>query len=163
MDYLKFKIFSIFNELDHNIDMSSFEGRLIFQKEIYLLQEIGIALGCSYGWYKRGPYSSYVADQGFHLNELKIGTENVPIFASHELVLLRKYRAFFDDAISRFKHKDTAFILELLASLHFIIKYGYPKPKTYDEAITNLNYKKPIFEGYGRQAIELLQKHGMIM
>lgn len=45
----------IFRILELRIE--SFEDRLICQKKIYLLQELGIDLGYKYNWYVYGPYS----------------------------------------------------------------------------------------------------------
>lgn len=45
----------VFQEMD--IGIGDFEKRLISQKKIYLLQELGLNLGYSYNWYVRGPYS----------------------------------------------------------------------------------------------------------
>src|SRR5207253_2671703 len=38
-------------------DSSSFTGRLIIQKTVYLLQVFGFALGYRFSWYIYGPYS----------------------------------------------------------------------------------------------------------
>ena len=68
MNYFhKIYIMSIFRDLELDIDFSNFSGRLRFQKELYLLQELGINFGFSYGWYKRGPYSPSAAHSGFDI------------------------------------------------------------------------------------------------
>lgn len=45
----------VFQALGVNKD--SFEGRLMSQKKVFLLQELGINMGYSYNWYVHGPYS----------------------------------------------------------------------------------------------------------
>lgn len=54
----------IFKALELNID--SLDNRIIAQKKIFLLQELGVKLGYSYNWYLHGPYSpdltSYLYD-----------------------------------------------------------------------------------------------------
>ncbi|MHA1410651.1 MAG: hypothetical protein ACTSQY_10165 [Candidatus Odinarchaeia archaeon] len=162
MNDMKFTLLSIFNELDAEINMSTFDNRMIFQKEIYLLQESGLSLGFSFGWYRRGPYSSFVADQGFQLSSVELDASQLPELDADEIASIDRYRTLVDDAIAEFGDHDHAFVLELLASLHFIIKYGYPRPDTIQDAITILNYKKPRFEGYGELAAEILERHGLI-
>lgn len=39
------------------IKKDTFDDRLLSQKKIFLLQELGIDIGYSYNWYIRGPYS----------------------------------------------------------------------------------------------------------
>lgn len=39
------------------IKKDTFDDRLICQKKLYLLQELGTDLGYTYNWYVRGPYS----------------------------------------------------------------------------------------------------------
>lgn len=54
----------IFKALKLNID--NLDNRIIAQKKIFLLQELGVKLGYSYNWYLHGPYSpdltSYLYD-----------------------------------------------------------------------------------------------------
>ena len=40
-----------------NIEKDTFDDRLLSQKKIFLLQELGVNIGYSYNWYIRGPYS----------------------------------------------------------------------------------------------------------
>lgn len=39
------------------ISKDTFDDRLLSQKKVFLLQELGVNLGYSYNWYVRGPYS----------------------------------------------------------------------------------------------------------
>lgn len=39
------------------VEKNSFDERLLSQKKIFLLQELGVDIGYSYNWYIRGPYS----------------------------------------------------------------------------------------------------------
>lgn len=45
----------LFQALGVNID--TFDNRLLCQKKIYLLQELGVDMGYTYNWYVHGPYS----------------------------------------------------------------------------------------------------------
>lgn len=53
-----------------NFDMSTFNGRLIFQKTMQLLQSFGLDFGYHYSWYLRGPYCPSLAKDGFELKEV---------------------------------------------------------------------------------------------
>jgi uncharacterized protein YwgA len=44
------------------VKKDSFDSRIISQKKIFLLQEMGIDIGYSYNWYIRGPYSPDLAN-----------------------------------------------------------------------------------------------------
>lgn len=49
----------IFQELQ--LSKETLDERIVCQKKIYLLQEKGIDLGYTFGWYTRGPYSESLA------------------------------------------------------------------------------------------------------
>ncbi|MDP3987085.1 MAG: hypothetical protein Q8P81_02555 [Nanoarchaeota archaeon] len=48
-------------------NMNSFSDRLILQKKIYLLSELGFDLGYNFRKYIRGPYSSELASDGYKM------------------------------------------------------------------------------------------------
>jgi uncharacterized protein YwgA len=52
----------------NDIDMGSFDSRIKLQKLVYILKSEGINLGYDFTWYIRGPYSSDLADDGFHFS-----------------------------------------------------------------------------------------------
>ena len=39
------------------VSKDTFDDRLLSQKKVFLLQELGVDMGYSYNWYVRGPYS----------------------------------------------------------------------------------------------------------
>lgn len=49
-----------------NISKDTFEDRLLSQKKIFLLQEMGVNIGYSYNWYVRGPYSPSLTTYIYH-------------------------------------------------------------------------------------------------
>lgn len=59
------------------ISIDSLDDRIIAQKKVFLLQELGINLGYSYNWYIHGPYSptltSYLYDNLEFLQEYNFG------------------------------------------------------------------------------------------
>lgn len=54
----------IFQALD--VSKDTFEDRLIGQKKIFLLQEMGVNIGYDYNWYVRGPYSPSLTNYIYH-------------------------------------------------------------------------------------------------
>ena len=38
------------------VSKDAFDDRLLTQKKVFLLQELGVNLGYAYNWYVRGPY-----------------------------------------------------------------------------------------------------------
>lgn len=142
--------------------MLTFNSRMIFQKEVYLLQEAGLPLGYAYGWYRRGPYSSSAAEHGFQLQALQIEELDLPRLSSEEIEVIRRFQDMFSEAVERFRDRDESNIFELLASLHFIIKYGYPRPQDTEAAVQLLIEKKPQFERDATLALEILQNHNFV-
>jgi uncharacterized protein YwgA len=59
-------------------NMNLFSNRLILQKKIFLLQQLGFNLNYQFGKYIRGPYCSRLATDGYKINMLKnTGTGNI--------------------------------------------------------------------------------------
>ncbi len=94
--------------------MSTFQGRLILQKTVYLLQAFGISLGYRYSWYLFGPYSAELARDGFEL------AAGVPVPAVPFEGKGREALARFMDFIGPYRHD--AHMLELLASFHMLMR-----------------------------------------
>jgi len=159
----KFKLLAAFREMDKKIDMSTFENRLIFQKNVYLLQEFGLKLENPYGWYVRGPYSTTAASDGFQLEKIQDKVEDLPDISRDELELIRRFKQLLSESKDKFEDKSDDYFLELLASLHFIFKYGYPRPTSKEDALKTFLKKKPKFkEDDVGVALELLEKYGLI-
>ena len=128
---------------DMNKFLENFEIRKIFQKTVYLLQELGINLGYHFGWYLNGPYSTSLADDGYEMAGLRISSKNI-----RELRTELPTKDIHDRISILFKDLDlenveSAQSLELLASLHFILKHAYPKTKSSEEAKQKLKKSKP--------------------
>ncbi len=52
-------------------NMNLFSNRLMLQKKIFLLQEIGFNLGYTFTKYLRGPYCSTLANDGYKIETIK--------------------------------------------------------------------------------------------
>ncbi len=104
----------ILKNLD-NFDMSTFQGRLILQKSVYLMQAFDIYIGYDFSWYLRGPYSSHLANIGFQLQE---NYDKFPK-GKFEKGIQKKFKQFLDFMEDKKNDPDK---LEILASIHFLKK-----------------------------------------
>jgi len=158
-DSTKFKLLAAFNVMNQKISMATFDERLVLQKKVYLLQQLGLNLGNAYGWYLRGPYSRDVTNDGFYLAGIQ--NQNIASLEKNEIGATEKLQLLVNDAQVSLKNSEV-YCLELIASLHFILKYGYPKPSNDKEAINQLTKQKPEFTKTDvKTAMGLLKKHGL--
>lgn len=159
----KFRLLAAFRHIGQRINLSTFSDRLVFQKQVYLLQELGLRLGHSYGWYIRGPYSRGAADDGFQLEPIQDHVEDLPKLTEEELKAAKTIQELLSESAKRFTNNDEAYSMELLGSLHFVLKYGYPKPASRDDALRIFREKlKPKFGKDADKALELLNEKGLI-
>lgn len=107
-----------------NFSMSTFNGRLTFQKTIYLLQAFGIYIGYDFSWYLRGPYSSHLARDGFELQDVyrDFPTKTGKFSENKIQQRFKKFLRFMKNK------KNDPDKLEILASIHFL-KNVHPKTK----------------------------------
>lgn len=162
-DDSKFKLLAAFRHIGQQIDLSSFKSRLIFQKQVYLLQELGVKLGYSYGWYLHGPYSREVTSDGFRLENIQNQIANLPQLSTEELGAIQVLQELVSESAERFTIDDTDYCMELLGSLHFVMKHGYPKPASREEALRRFCEKlKPSFSEDAETALELLIEKNLI-
>jgi hypothetical protein len=161
-DDTKFKLLSVFNKLGRRIRLSTFNERLVFQKQVYLLQEFGLNFSNDYGWYKRGPYSRDAANDGFQIVSIQDNIDYFPELSEEEVRSVNKFKNLVSDSQRVFRDKNLAYIMELVGSLHFIIKYGYPRPTDKKNALTVLSDLKPIFREDAESALKLLEKYELI-
>lgn len=71
MDKRRGRLVRVMKFFGKEIDMRSYDDRLILQKLVYILQCKGVALDYFFGWYIRGPYSSALAADGYFIGEEK--------------------------------------------------------------------------------------------
>jgi hypothetical protein len=162
-DDSKFKLLAAFKHIKKRIDLSNFDARLVFQKQVYLLQELGLKLGNSYGWYRRGPYSSGAASDGFQLEPIQDNVETLPELTPDELKAAETLQELVSESAKRFKSTDEAYCMELLGSLHFVLKHGYPKPTSREEALKKFREElKPRFGEDSDRALKLLVEKKLI-
>lgn len=160
-DETKYRLLAAFRRLDQRIDMSNFDARLVFQKSVYLLQELGFQLGYTFGWYIRGPYSRGAADGGFQLEPIQDDVEHLPEISNSESEIIERFKDLMLEAKKEFQDKNEAYIAEMLGSLHFLQKYGYPRPTSSSEALRKFLELKPEFGRDAETALDLLRRYGL--
>lgn len=97
-----------------NFSMDDFEGRLILQKSVYLLQAFGIYRGYNFSWYIHGPYSPKLTSDGFLLQKI-YGI--LPAGSFKSSTVQSKFARFLDFMKDKKTDPDR---LEILASIHFL-------------------------------------------
>jgi len=136
------------------IKKDSLDNRIISQKKIYLLQEMGIDIGYSYNWYIRGPYSPYLTTYIYdNLDMLKDYD-----FASYKLSDDARSKIETINNLEREKPQPltVASWYELLASLLYIIK-KWNKETPYE---TLVKYKPKYTPEDYEAAMDQLRKIG---
>lgn len=103
-----------------NFDMTTFHGRLILQKTVYLMQAFGIYLGYEFGWYLHGPYCTTLTRHGFELRNVY---RHVPRGSFDAKTIRNRFSSFLTFMEDK---KSDADRLEILASIHFLKKL-YPR------------------------------------
>lgn len=147
------------------LDMQSFSKRLLVQKKIYLLQELGIDLGFRYGWYIRGPYCPILTKLAYELEEHPEYRQQIN--GSYELTeeaqqqveaLSRRYHQMIDDFPGN-SEEDKA---ELLVSIHYLRKREMQSNKL-EEVIGELLHRKDWYtEEQARIAWQRLVDQGLV-
>jgi uncharacterized protein YwgA len=146
--------------------MQSFGDRLLFQKRIYILQELfDIPIGYEFGWYIRGPYSSELTRDGFE-NESISSLFNrrwdelsalLPAIEEEDSQALVEAQGFFSRV--RQSRIEEGRFLELLTSLHFMKVNWYPH-EDWQRAVDTLRRLKPHFtQSETEEACRLLQEN----
>lgn len=114
--------------------MQTFQGRLIFQKSIYLLQEFDLYLGYNFSWYVRGPYCSDLTKDGYKLRSIY---DRIPLVKFKESVAEERFNNFLEFLGI---HKNDADWLEIIASIHFLYKRGLSKKDILDSVQKKQEY-----------------------
>ena len=121
-----------------NFDISTFDGRLVLQKTIYLLQSFGISLGYQFNWYLHGVYSPGLTRDGFKLKKFIDDMPSIDIqFADKRIQ--EQYDAFMEFIRDKKSEPD---LLEIASSICFLHDSGFEKETVLDI----VEKKKPQFK-----------------
>ena len=138
------------HELD-GASLTELEGRITFQKKIYLLQAVGVNLDYDFAWDVYGPYSRGLARDGV---QYELNRELADRLAE-KVQLSKKGRELFDRACELMERPADGEVreslwLEILSSIHFrrSQKAGGDDvspggPDTVPDAVSRLVERKP--------------------
>ena len=138
-----------------NFNMDTFDGRLSFQKTIYLLQSFGVYLGYDFGWYIHGTYSPALTRAGFAIRDIVKKMPDMDLrFASDETqARYDKFKEFVKD------RKDDPALLEIGASICYLAHLNLEKGKL----LQLVENKKPNFtKDQCVRTWDELQKYGVV-
>jgi len=99
-----------------NYNIDTFDGRLILQKTIYLMQSFDLPLGYRFSWYIYGPYSPDLTEDGYQLKDIFKEVPSMKFVKEEREKQFKKFIKFLGE-----KKNDPKW-LEILASIHFIYK-----------------------------------------
>jgi hypothetical protein len=109
-------------ELGVDRNVSEFDGRLILQKSVYLLEEAGVRLGYAFNWYLRGPYSPALTRDLFNLSSSDDDIDGW-VLDQRSRDIAERIRPLFE-GVKKECAGDSARRLELFASLHYLARRG---------------------------------------
>jgi hypothetical protein len=147
----------ILDEIDGD-SFETLEGRITFQKRVYMLQAAGMNLGYRFAWDQFGPYCKELAQDGTALDTNRDEIKQ----AASELVFKKPVQAMLvalkgalakptNSAISQ------AAWLELLSSLHFLSndsRVSLDDDASYGKVIADLVSRKPYFQQFAAEQQE---------
>lgn len=149
-------------ELGIELDMGSFDRRLIVQKAAYLAQAAGVGLGYYFRWYLRGPYSPDLTSDAFGIQDELVANND----EAESWVLDDRSQSRLRDLgplLSPPSGQDKARYLERLASIHFLVsrnQVGGDSPEQVQTVLecNGKNYNLPEVN----QALDQLRKHELL-
>lgn len=151
----------VFKELE--ISKDNFDERLIAQKKIYLLQELGTDLGYKYNWYVRGPYSPTLTTYIYTNLDVLSSTDFTQYSLADEAEKnINMVNVLINEKNNEF---DTVSWYELLASLLYIYKNreSWGIQKNEEEIFSRLiSYKPQYNNGQCEYAWEILKKYKIV-
>lgn len=131
--YLK----AIYNELyKEEFTYEDFDDRMEMQKAVYLLEEMGVAIGnYDFMWYKHGPYSQRLQDDMYEINKMRFAEIS---FSDDTKIAIQKLRA----AINANGEYSRAAWVECLASIHYLQENIFSQNMDEDNIIRELMKRK---------------------
>jgi hypothetical protein len=145
-----------------DLDLSTFDSRLILQKTVYLVQAARVDLGYTFNWYRRGPYSPDLTNDAFALRaELTWNADELKDWKLEPVFLDRLAR--LREVLRVIPVETRARHLELFASVHFLLRTRQAKSSDVAGLRTVLlRNEKDFSEPDIRQAIEDLKQHDLL-
>ena len=154
----------VLQEADIPASVDTFDNRLLVQKGVYLLQDVGVELGYPYSWYVRGPYSSRLATDLFGFAESNSANSEMKGYA-----LGNETRERIGKVKDLLKLSDPsvdgrAKWLELLASTLFLIRTKQAQSTDIPKIVAILQANEKPFESENvAHALERLTYYGYVL
>jgi len=142
-------------------EIGTFEDRLILQKAVYLAQAIGVHLGYYYQWYLHGPYCPSLTRDEYTI-ALELG-KDLDEFKGWVLdEISQKLLDRLKGLIIESNDEDRSRKLELLASVHFLIKRQQVPDNSVKEITATLKkYGKDFTDQEVEKAMRELEVYGL--
>lgn len=134
------KLYPMYKQLfGEDFSYDSFAMRLKMQKGIYLLQELGVAIGdYRFSWYKHGPYSQELLDDMYIAQSIPSLKLDLSSDSTSAVKKLRETLRVPDN--SKYDSADWA---ECLGSLHYLRKNVCSLTVKDDDLLKELVKRKP--------------------
>ena len=135
------KLFASLRALGINPKMNTFAERKKVQKLVYMLDKVfGMDFKFPYNWYLHGPYSPEVTKIVFDVVEgRQVVRPNPEVLSGRDLTKIDQMKSFLGNDV------DSNDRLELLVSLHFLMRYLEDPRITLEDVVAFLKAKKPYF------------------
>lgn len=145
-----------------SLDLRTFDERLIVQKTVYLAQAAGVDRGYSFRWYLRGPYSPELTRDAFSLHaDLEAGLDESSgwVLDDNTLKRLTQIGRLMPIGDTPAKARE----LELLASVHFLVKHRQVANADAGELVALLKrYEKDFSESEVARALAQLYENQLL-
>ena len=132
------KIFQLCKEMGVKPELSTFPKRKQLQKLTYLFQAFGMDLNFKFSWYIHGPYDSSLT-KVLYDDDKEISGRTVPDTFKNEKQKLKDLKNFLGRDV------QSSRALELIGSLHYIVKNTKDNDQSDQEIIDSLLELKPQF------------------
>lgn len=135
------RLFACLKMVGINPKMETFSERKRVQKIVYLLDKVfHLNFGFSYNWYLHGPYSPELTRIIFDVieKEREYVAKPVNLSAADKAKIKRLKLFLYDDM-------ESTDALELLVSLHYLLKCSPDSDSKVEDAVNFLKSKKPYF------------------
>jgi uncharacterized protein YwgA len=142
--------------------METFRKRKWFQKVVVLAQEMGIPLGYGFGWYRHGPYSSSLANDGFAIEMIMDDSSKKYADMNEYDEVVEGFASLLNCAEKELHELEEPEVVELLASLVFLKNHVYPSPKTKNDLYNALARYKSFTEPQMETAWRILHNRKLI-
>lgn len=143
-------LYAIFNNVfSQEFDASSIDDRVMLQKAVFLMHELGVACGdYTFSWDCYGPFSPDLSDDMKRMVE-----DDIPVkFSKKAIQVMKRLREIF----GIHSEYEKRYWTEAIASLYYLKKYMYPT-STNDNVVLELENLKRYYLNNHTENIKALE------